>query len=175
MFAGRLCLTCLSTRRKSAEQCNLMKTRYLKSIQALRGLSAIFIYYGDLPWMLWLVMGLCHWGESLTCIFSWLMVLSGACWCVCMLCCVVCFCLDAMCVRVAGSHRHARKGLEHSESLGSEDVWSVLGLGYCNSYKHGLVSIPTMERVRAWGKKKKEGKRRERVQKMTALKCYPQL
>lgn len=64
-----------------------------------------------------------------------------------------------MCVRVAGSHRHARKGLEHSESLGSEDVWSVLGLGYCNSYKHGLVSIPTMERGR---KGELEEKRRRR-------------
>ncbi|GAA6109271.1 uncharacterized [Tachysurus ichikawai] len=61
-----------------------------------------------------------------------------------------------MCVSVAGGHRHARKGSEHSESLGSEDVWSVLGLGYCNSYKHGLVSIPTKERERELEEKKKK-------------------
>lgn len=64
-----------------------------------------------------------------------------------------------MCVSVAGGHRHARKGSEHSESLGSEDVWSVLGLGYCNSYKHGLVSIPTRERKSMRKKRKRRGKR----------------
>lgn len=56
---------------------------------------------------------------------------------------VVCVCVRlCFCVYLceARGHSRARKGLEHNQSLGSQAVWSALWAGYCNSYKHRLLS-----------------------------------
>lgn len=58
--------------------------------------------------------------------------------CVCVCVCVrLCSCV---CLCEARGHSRARKGLEHNQSLGSQAVWSALWAGYCNSYKHMLLS-----------------------------------
>ena len=54
-------------------------------------------------------------------------------------CVYMCICLH-VCLCEARGHSRARKGLEHNQSLGSQAVWSALWAGYCNSYKHRLLS-----------------------------------